>query len=248
MAIDYLNTPMTYECIDGTAQVYVPLCNQWSTLSQPWNTSNAINSLSAKIDDGEWFDWKASGFTAVTLTKGQKLTLSGNNNNIIGKSWGQIQSRIRYDGTGKLILYGNISSLLDHPESYTTINLMNFMAQGNTGDTDGNTVLVDASKFVIPYEAYGSESFNIFVANHGLTGAPLFLASSYVNGMYNYIFLNNYVLSAIDLNLVRTSSWSFTNFTQGVQTNGGIFIIPSGTYISRGTNAIPNNWTVQNYN
>ena len=247
----YFNMPMTFQSVGETSISY--------------NYSSNNRSLNyRKTGESSWTPFSSNGMS-VSLSDGQKLQLSGNSDYNFSESWSN-RNRFVFSGSGKLKLYGNISSLFN-PNSVTSatqIKLSDFM----NFYSSGNNVLIDASNLIMlnPPQTYSGA----FGYNKALTATPALFAQTIIqNGcqhMFNYssnvlkagpvfattlgsnalteLYLGCTTLSCIE---VLFTSWgACSNWMNGVQTNGGIFIKPQSLSLTRGKDAIPNNWLVLN--
>lgn len=87
---------------------------------------------------------------------------------------------------------------------------------------------------------------NMFRGCTSLTTAPVLPAKTLVSQCYNNIFTNCSSLNYIKAMFTTTPSTSYTsNWVQGVASSGTYVKNSSASYTTRGTSAIPNNWTVQ---
>ena len=254
--IDYKSTPMTFECISGTATVSFPLYNSNNRLNVDWGGSNSpISSLNYRKFDGtnwgSWTDWKADNFAAVTLTEDQKIELSGVNGPTISRAWGQNYNRFVYAGTGRLILYGNISSLFD--PSVEEANLFNMFYQGEDSSYETSNVLADASKFLIPYSALtkgtsrtGGGMEGVFGGfNNNLSAVSLFAGTGYSYNQYSHLMKKNPKLMFAELRFITNSSnWKFSNWMDNDTSNGFLIISQNTVFTSKSTHSIPTQWTV----
>ena len=253
--IDYSTLPMTFKCTEGSTTITFPL---YSTRNQQpsymWNSdSSPVKSMSARVMDGNtvvstWFDWRAQNYAAIPLTAGQTVELSGQNTNGYWCSgWGNYVNRFILGGNGKMIVYGNISSLF--ASNVETVRLMNiFLAHSNDNNPPpGDQILTDASKFVIPYKTDNSEGLNIFCRYYALTGGPIFTTTNYNSTMFNYQFEYCSSLMCVEMCIDPYSYVNFTNYFKGVTTTNGLLIKRQHYQMQgKGTGKCPPNWIVLN--
>lgn len=249
---DYVSLPMTFECTEGSVGIEFSLWSQWNKQNaNSWAGSNSpVSSLYyKKTGDTEWTDWKALGYTQVTLTAGQKLQLSGVNGPTLGGSsagWTSYNNRFIFTGNGSLNLYGNISSLF--VSGLSSVSLYSLFYQRTSSSDNGNTVLKDASKFIISYDSYGSNAyFDSFGGNNGLIKGPLYLNKNFYNRMFEYNYYYDFALTAAEVSFIKSNSWSFTDFFNSVNTTG-LFIKPYNTWTptTKGITTVPANWIILN--
>ena len=240
---DYQNMPLTFECIEGSIGFTFPVYTQHSKVSDGVQNSSVSSLYYKKAGDTEWIDWKSLGYPEVTISAGEKLEISGWNGGQMNNGWTNYHNRFTYSGNGKLILYGNISSLFATDVSAICINNI-FEPLANT---QAASTLIDASKLYIPYYASTGEGLNILGNNNVLSAAPLFASKTYVSNGFNYGFQQCYQLKIIEFDFEHNSSWSYAGLMKNVQTTSGLFIKSYNTNLpSRGTTTIPYNWTVLN--
>lgn len=249
--IDYSTMPLTFECVSGNTTLRMPLMTQNSYYStNNWGDSNSpITSLFAKVDNGEWFDWKAQNFSDIALTAGQKVQLSGNNGYGFSRGWNYWNNRFRYTGTGRMIVYGNLSSVIN--PSVSAINLQNIWYQGESGyQGEQNNILEDASKLIIPFAPYdssasfeGSWGFNV-----NLSAIPLFTSPVYKYSMFGHALKGNTSLRYIEMSFETNSFPSFDGGWMMNISQSGYFIKSPNLAMptSRSQNTVPSNWVILN--
>lgn len=238
---DYEKMNFTYEAISDNVSVALPLFTGNDIQSVAWGGSNSpLTSMYYRLNGGSWVDWKALNFSAITLNTGDKLELSGNNGGNFSRSWGNYFNRFDFGGTGQLIMYGNVSSMF--ASDVTAVDLTNIWLNEHRGTTQ----LVDASKTLIPYQRnnYSNAFEGMMGFNTNLTGAPLVLNTLFSN-CYNYCFNNDSSLACVEVCWAnQTSNWSHNQWMNYV-TRSGLFICPSGMYVSsKGYSQVPPNFTV----
>lgn len=210
-----------------------------TTTIQFYNRRNVTISqlpLSARYNGAQWA--QVNNFNNISLYDGDTLELSGSL--VDSYNWSSKWWSIISNGTGTLELYGNLMALRNWENTFNnTYQFAELFC--------GNSRLVDATKLVLPAPTLSSDCYRSLLKECSiLTGGPLLPATTLVTRCYNQ-FCDTSKLQSIE---VKFTEWSpsdaTSNWIANVSSPSGIFIKPQSLNISRGTNAIPNNWIVLN--
>lgn len=236
------SNPMPYY-VETTYYSTMPLTfKSTGTTTITFNKTNVSNYPVSGSKDG--VNWASvNNTTNWTLNDGEFLYLTGNCQEAYNYDL-RYGVSIKSSGNGTLELYGNIMSL----SNWRT----QFASESPFGQLfNGCSRLVDASKLYLPVMTLSANCYrSLFYGCSNLVYGPLFPAQSlfdrYNQCGYDYMFYSCSNLSSVQVGL---TSWGNNVIQGGWMTSvnrSGIFIKPIDLEIKRGTNYIPNNFTVLN--
>ena len=133
--------------------------------------------------------------------------------------------------------------------NFTSVTTVPLSGSGGMGGLFwGTTGLVDASKLMFPATTVGNFGYNhTFYGCSDMTKAPEIFATD-VGSRYGFGSLYDGCSSLTEIKIHYTGSFGgerTSGWVNGVASSGTIYY--NGSDTTRGTNAIPNNWTVSTF-
>lgn len=210
------------------------------------NNSSIHNTIEYSLNGGEW--------TSITATStGVKIpVVSGDSVRFRGDNATYSSASARYGmfyGTDcQFKAKGNIMSLID---STDFANLKSFTGTYNFRALFYGCGLTDASELLLPATGLTTGSYRyMFQDCSGMTTAPVLPAETLTSECYQGMFngcriLNNITCLATNI----SASNCLYQWVNSVQTTSGTFYKnPNMSSWTRGISAVPNNWTIVDYN
>ena len=213
------------------------------------NNSSIHNTIEYRKNGGDWTTITASqAGVNISVVDGDLLEFRGDN-----ATYSNAYNRFGMFGDGKTTCQfkakGNIMSLINSTDfanlkSFT--GTYTFRAMFNNCGT-----LVDASELLLPATGLTTGSYRFMFLNcTGLTAAPVLPAETLTSECYYGMFngcriLNNITCLATNI----SASNCLYQWVNSVQTTSGTFYKnPNMSSWTRGISAVPNNWTIVDYN
>lgn len=261
--LQYYNIPLTFKALNGSAIVQIQKSNnppQW-------------NSVSYKVGDGEWQSYSLN--QQISLQQNETVSFSGTNTYWSGgtSTDNTYNNYYYFNNTGDLQMYGFLGSLINWSHNVNNFYAFTRMFNGRNSPVDAEN-LVFPTGTITPgaYQVLLSDTNDL----SKLKKIPRYLAGQYITNSYYYgewswafqklksvtngplieqttirnrdefneMFYNSSSLSSVE---VKFTQWwsSSTRWLYGVA-NTGLFIKPPTLPVTRGSDYIPNNWTVLN--
>lgn len=215
-----LTTPITFKSTGDTTL-------RLSTIGSPTSVT-----LQYKKNTGEWTNYTVGN--TISLSNGDTVAFSGSTETFSNSESNYY--RFTGEGTGSVIVYGNIMSLVNYKNSVGS-----FMFRGLFNEF---TILTNASDLILPVTTLAEYCYkSMFYSCTNLLVAPNLPATTLANGCYAYMFQGCTNLTQISVDFPDWDTSYTTNWVYHVAATG-TFYKPSSLIVwVKNNDAFPAGWT-----
>lgn len=264
----YVGTEKVYPSTTPSPKNYLRLvCKGSGTLTFTGGGVTSANTLSYSSDSGVTWSTLENGVASPSFSSGDIILLKGTNMLIRANAGiGQFSSTFNFD------IEGNVMSLLygDNFENETSLSgkdyvFMNLFSGSSVVSAENMELPASTlsewcytnmfnrcssltkAPTTLPAETLQNSCyFNMFYACTELTTTPILPALTLVTDCYKQMFRGCSKVNYIKAMFTTAPGTSYTsNWVYGVASRGTYVKNSSASYTTRGTSAIPNNWTIQ---
>ena len=238
-----METPLTFEAVNGTVQI--SFSNHWS---------NSTFSFKYSIDNGPWKDYEVPIDGLYSLPESGKIVrlMSKNETSWLSEPMrsGSIRRYLNIKCDADCYIYGNIMSLVKGEAFATNSNLDDNQKFGALFRNNTHLKNHPEKSLVLPSKTLNLDCYlQMFSGCTGLTKAPELPATVLEKGCYQEMFkgcsnINEVVCKAVDI----SAEGCTTNWLDGVSATGTFYKDATMTDWTEGVNGIPTGWTVKDFN